>query len=515
VGERQYLVPPLNAGAAVALFTERARALGVDLHGDPAVADLCRLLDGLPLAIELAAARTKVLAPAQMLARLGQRLDLLSASTRDIPERQRTLRATIDWSYELLDEDERKLFVRLGIFLGGWTLEAAEVVASADLDTLQSLVDKSLVRNDGQRFGMLEVVREYAIERLRAVDDIADLSDKHAHFFLDLVEQAAQDVQGDQPASWMPRLEAEHNNLRAALDRFVQSGAVDLELRLVAAAWRFWFDQGYWDETRQALERALGSSSAPTPHRARALHGAAWIEWRQMGDTAGARKFAEEGLRIGRELEDRQLVARSLSTLGVLAYVEGDSDRSTAFLEESVALYRSIGDLRGVGAATTNLALGCLRSGDYRQAADLFAEILSTARHLGDRREATIALLNLGGTETYLGEYESAAAHLGESLRVARDLGLREVIVESLYGLAAVAAGAGENLRSATLVGASQRQGEFGHVLEESDREQLERTVKSIRPALGQDAFDRALENGRAMTLDDAVNYGLAGSAPA
>jgi predicted ATPase len=513
-GEREYLVPPLNAIDAAALFAERARALGVDFQEDPAVADLCRLLDGLPLAIELAAARSKVLSPAQMLARLEQRLDLLTASARDVPERQRTLRATIDWSYELLDQDERELFARLGIFLGGWTLEAAEAVATAGIDTLQSLVDKSLVRSIGQRFSMLEVVRDYAIERLRALGDMADLSDTHAQFFLDLIEQADRELQGDRRTSWMPRVEVEHSNVRAALDRFVQSGAVDLELRLIAAAWRFWFDQGYWDETRQALERAIASTSAPTADRVRALNGAAWIEWRQLGDIAAARRFAEEGLHIGRDLQEHQLVARSLSTLGVLAQMEGDWDRATSYLDESVTLFRSVGDLRGLVAATTNLAHGPFMSGDYRQAADLFAETLSITRQLGDRREAAISLLNLGAAERYLGEFGSAAAHLGESLRVARELGFREVIVESLYGLAAVAAGEGESLRSATLVGAAQRQAEFGHVLEESDRKQLEQTLDSIRPVLGRDAFQRALEEGRAMTLDAAVDYALDGLAP-
>jgi tetratricopeptide (TPR) repeat protein len=360
---------------------------------------------------------------------------------------------------------------------------------------------------------MLEVVREYAIERLRALDDVTDLADKHEQFFLDLVEQAAREVQGDQQASWIPRLEDEHNNLRAALDRLGQRGAMDLELRLVAAAWRFWFDQGYWDETRQALERALASGSSPTSERARALHGAAWIKWRQMGDIAAATKLAEESLRIGRHLQDRQLMARSLSTLGVFAQTEGNSDQSTSLLEESVTISRSAGDLRGVLTATTNLAHVPLRSGDYRRAADLFQEALSIARQLGDRREVTVSLLNLGGTEPLLGEYGSAAAHLGESLRVARELGLREVIVESLYGLAAVAAGTDDNLRSATLIGAAQRQAEFGHVLEESDRQQLEQTLNSIRPVLGKDGFERAVENGRAMDLDAAVAYALAGPA--
>ena len=227
-GEWEYAVPPLPQNDAIALFTERARALKTDFEPDAAVAEVCRRLDGLPLAIELAAARVKALGPQQLLDRLGRRLDVLTSGTRDVPTRQRTLRATIDWSYELLAPTEQELFMRLAVFVGGWTLDAAEAVADAGIDTLESLVVKSLVGRNADRFGMLETLREYALERLDASGQGERLRDRHARFFLELAEMGHPEVERGE-ARWTRRLGAEHDNLRVALQHFVEAGDSGLE----------------------------------------------------------------------------------------------------------------------------------------------------------------------------------------------------------------------------------------------------------------------------------------------
>jgi predicted ATPase len=503
-GEVEYPVPPLASPEAVSLFCERAR-------DDPSeeVAELCARLDNLPLAVELAAARTKALTPVQILERLSHRLDLVRGGGRDADPRQQTLRATIEWSYDLLSDEEQRLFGALSVFAGSCTLDAAEQVAEADLDTLQSLVEKSLLRFSNERYWMLETIREYALERLEEAGEADDHRDRHARFFSGLAEKAAQELVGKQQASWIERLADEHDNFRSALQHFVMSGAADLELRLVAAMWNLWFNLGYWEEARLALEHALASSSGATTDRVKVLQGMAWIAYRRDGDITSSQRFGEEALRLSRELDDPVLAARSLRQLGVAAQAEGNLKRATELLEDSARLSRSVGDLRGVGSAANNLAHIPLLVGDFGRAADLFEESLSVAQKLGNELDRAAALLNLGQAERGLHDYRAAATHLTESLSLARDIGIREVIVEALYALAAVAAGMDDAERAATLIGAAQGQADFGHVLEEFERGQLERTVETIRPILGDERFESALDAGRAMSLETAVEYAV------
>ena len=503
LGEVEYAVPPLASAEAVSLFCERSR-----LEPSDEISELCGRLDNLPLAVELAAARTKALTPAQVLERLSQRLDLLRGG-RDADPRQETLRATIEWSYELLSEEERRLFRGLSVFPGGCTLEAAEEVAGAEVDTLQSLVEKSLVRFSNARYWMLETIREYALERLEQAGEADGLRNRHGHFFLGLGEEAAQELEGPQQAIWIERLDDEHDNLRTALQHFVGSGAAEMERRLVAALWNLWFNLGYWAETRRALEHAQASSSGATADRVRVLQGMAWIAYRQDADVASSRRFGEEALRLSRELDDAVLAARSLRQLGVAAQAEGDQERATYLLKEAARLSRSVGDLRGVGSAANNLAHIPLLAGDYRRAADLFEEALSVAQQLGNELDRAAALLNLGQAQRGLHDYRAAAMHLTEVLTLARDIGIREAIVEALYALAAVAAGMDEGERAATLIGAAQGQADFGHVLEEFERQQLEGTVETIRMVLGEEGFEKALGVGRAMSLETAVVYAV------
>jgi len=500
-GEVEYSVPPLASAEAVSLFCERSR-----LEPSDEISELCARLDNLPLAVELAAARTKALTPLQILERLSQRLDLLKGG-RDADPRQQTLRATIEWSYELLSEVERHLFWWLSVFSGGCTLEAAEEVAGAELDTLQSLVEKSLVRFSNARYWMLETVREYALERLERAGEADERRDRHGRFFLALAEEAAKELEGPQQAIWIERLDDDHDNFRAALQHFVILGAADLELRLVAPLWKLWFNLGYWEEARRALEHALASSSAATTDRVKVLQGVAWIAYRQDGDIALSRRLGEEALRLSRQLDDAVLAAGSLRQLAVAAQAEGEQERATDLLEEAARLSRSVGDLRGIGTATNNLAHIPLLAGDFRRAADLFEKSLSVARQLGNELDRGTALLNLGQAERGLHDYHAAATHLTESLTIARDIGIREAIVEALYALAAVAAGMDEAERAARLVGAAQCQADFGHVLEEFERRQLEGTVETIRMVLGDEGFEKALGVGRAMSLETAVEY--------
>ena len=261
-GEVDYPVPPLAGSEAVELFCIRSR-----LEPSEEIAELCARLDDLPLAVELAAARTSVLSPRQILERLSQRLDLLRGG-RDADARQRTLRATIEWSYDLLTEEEKRLFAALSVFAGGCTLEAAESVCDADLDALQSLVDKSLLRHTDERFWMLETIREFALERLEDSGGAEDLRRRYTAYFLELGELAKPELRDWSSSVWFDRLEAEHDNIRAVLGDALEHGRADVALRLGAAAFEFWLARGYWSEGRRWLEPALAAATirafAPT-----------------------------------------------------------------------------------------------------------------------------------------------------------------------------------------------------------------------------------------------------------
>lgn len=510
-GEWEYAVPSLLPIEALALFTERAKALKAGFEPDDAVAEICRHLDGLPLAIELAAARVKVLAPTQLLERLSGRLDLLTDGARDLPARQRTMRATVEWSCDLLVPDEQDLFARLGVFSGGWTLDAAEAVCQANLDGIQSLVAKSLVGHVQGRFTMLETIRECAVERLHTSSVRDGLWNRHARFFLALAEEAAPALErGDQEA--FGRLDIEHDNVRAALDHFIHSGESELEVRLVAAIWHFWFDQGLWHEASRAVERALASSSGTTPARVAVMHGVAWTASRQ-GDARAGYALAEESLRLSRELGDDRLIAWSQRIMGVCVMDE-DRERASELFEKSAGFSESAGDMLGLSASLNNLAITATATGDHRRAVDGLRRALAIARQSRDPRGSSIFLMNLATAERRLGEYRQASAHLAESLAMARLIGLREVIVEVLYGAADLAARVGDYASAGRLVGAGQREGDFGHILEQDDRDEFEHTLSSIRQNLGEDGLYQSIAAGNAMTLDSALEYLQAGSGP-
>ncbi len=506
--EREYPVPPLPQSEAIALFTARARAMDPEFNADRAVSDICSAVDGLPLAVELAAARIKVLSTDQILARLSHRLELLTGRGRDTPLRQQTVRATIEWSHELLTQAERDLFARLAVFAGGWSVEAAEDVCGAELEVLEGLVAKSVVRHQRRRFSMLELIREYATERLGALAGRDELAQRHAEFFLSFAERIESDVELGLPDTWESRT-AEDLNLRLALDHFVQRGDANSELRLVAAAAEHWFLRGSWEECERMLQHALAGNTQPTAARATALRAAGWISGRR-GDASTANVYLDEALLIARTLGDDALTARVLRAVAAAERwgASPDSGRIATLHAEALRLARAAGDAVGVSSLLNNIGLETYFAGDLAGAAAVQAEAVATARAAGARRSVAIALLNLGYTYGRLREDARAWACFRESLELAHDLGLLECAVEGLYGLAWVTGSSGDHEATATLLGAAAREGSFGWVPENDD---MVRTVNeatdSARRGLGDEQFETTYAVGRATSLDALIAW--------
>jgi len=496
-GEHEHPVPPLglpplpdplhppspaalSRHEAVALFVERAAAVRPDFAltaaSTPAVAAICRRLDGLPLALELAAARVKLLPPQALLARLDRRLAVLTGAPRDAPARQQTLRATLDWSYALLGPSERTLLARLAVFAGGFSLEAAEAVgagaaeAAAEggaappldvLDGLGSLVDHSLLRQEAPPdgapcFRMLETVREYARERLEQSGEAAAVRRRHAAYFLALAERAAPGLSGPAQGAWLERLEGEHDDLRAALAWAAadeQSGAAGL--RLAGALGRFWEARGHFSEGLHWLEQALeASAGAPSGARAAALYAAGVLAGRarQADDPGGAaRTRFEQGLALFREAGDQRGVAACLDQLGTLARERGDHGLGRALCEQSLALRRAIGDRWGIATSLIHLA-GVLREqGDYGRARELLQESLALRRAIGDRWGIATSLIHLGWLALDEGDDATAGGLLEEGLARSRELGNTGGVATSLNRLAALAEKQGDYARAAAL----------------------------------------------------------------
>ena len=425
-GEWEVAVDPLREREAVELFMQRAAAVRSDFVASGEVAEICRRLDCLPLAIELAAARVKALSLSVLLERLEQRLPLLAGGSRSAPERQRTLRATIAWSHDLLTAAEQDLFARLAVFAGGCTLEAAEEICGADLDEIASLVDKSLLRRTADRYWMLETIREYAAERLSERGDADAFYRRHAEHFLALAEQAAPELEREGQTVWLERLDRDHDNFRAATEWASGSRDQRLELRLVCSLWWFWYMRGHWHEGRQALERALAANNGEDLDlRTRAFNGVAWFAQRQ-GDRDAWKRNAEECLRLGRDLGDTQTSGRALRSLATHASTGGDNAGATTLFAASAQLSTSVGDTWNLAIIANNRGYQARAAGDFAGAVDLFEEAVSLSRALGDRRGIASMLINLAGAELSLGEHVRAAAHIKEGLVTARELMHRE-----------------------------------------------------------------------------------------
>ncbi len=517
-GEQEMVVPPLRPADAVALFMARARAALPTFEDNEldrqAIDEICRRLDGLPLAIELAAARVKLLSPRALQGRLGRRLQLLTGGARDLPERQQTLRATIDWSYELLAATEQRLLARLSVFYSGCTLEAAEEVCEASLDDLASLVDKSLLgrhdRADEIRFVLLETIREYAFERLRDLGEIDELRRRHADHYLGFAEQAHLEMRGAGQVRWLAALDSEHQNLRAAIEYVRGAGEKELELRFVAALWFFWIVHGHLTEGMTTVERALeGSTSQPPLLRADALRTVAALAHR-LGDTRRAKMYAKESVGLYREVGDLGGEAAALTTLAGAALVEGDGARARELYEQALDSTRNLNDPFRLASALGNLGYLLLMEGDNDRAGKLFEEGLIVFRRLSSEEGVARSLLNLGFASWQRSAFSEAAALMRESLRRFATIGSREGIAYCLEGLAAEAVSEGNGARAARLLGASEAVCLSLELTLDPFELALHRwSVAEGRRVLGEDVFEREFAAGKALSVDAAAELAL------
>jgi predicted ATPase len=409
---------------SAALFIQRAQAVQpsfeVTAANTPAVVEICVRLDGLPLALELAAARIPVLSPQAMLKRLDERLKLLRSGARDLPARQQTLRNTLAWSYDLLNDDERRLFAWLGVFAGGFTLEAAEAVCDAELDTLASLVDKNVIRREGERFSMLETVREYALEQLRSSGNEETVRGRHAACFAELAEQSYIE-QFERESEWSVRLEREHDNLRAALDWFVRTEGRRF-LRLTGALGWFWHVHSHLAEGRARLAQALAGTSDRNEDRARALAAAGRLAaW--QGDVAAARLLIEEAISIWQELGWDQEVAFALYDLGWGYIIAGDDPAARRCLEESLELQRSIGQPFLVNRAQVGFFLALVSMHEVDTVERLAPAALQLAQEVGDLRSEHYVHHYRGDCALIRGDPTWAEQHYHRALESAVELG--------------------------------------------------------------------------------------------
>jgi predicted ATPase/predicted Ser/Thr protein kinase len=579
-GEREYPVPPLGlpaagAGAdspAVQLFVLRAQdakpSFELDAGNLPAVAEICRRLEGIPLAIEIAAARIKLLPPEQILARLAEkRLSFLSGTSKDA--RGGTLRDAIDWSYNLLDDSGKAVFARLGVFVRGCTLDTAEAVVGGSLslefgevlDGIAQLVDNSLIRQeegaDGEpRFRMLETIREYALDRLAASGALEEARDGHLERYLTLAETAEPELTRAGQAVWLERLTEENDNIRAALAWSFESGKLDVGLRLAGALVRYWSIRGLMTEGRRWLGDALGAATGVTPAILSKGYYAAGFAALGQGDYVQAKVHFEEALALAREAGDVRLEAQSLQQIGwivmtrgryedahneravelatkalelsqqigekmvqsgalnILAEVaaeSGDNDKERSLYEQSLALRRELGDRRLIANSVLMLGNADLIRGDYDRATPLLQEGLSLAKELHDTWTMSLALIYLGRVALQgNGDVDEASALFGEALALAKERGDKRVAAECLQGLAAALGVRGESELAARLFGSAEALlDSIGATPSAAEVATTERFVPFARDPLGDEQFERARAAGAALSADDAIGLAL------
>jgi predicted ATPase/DNA-binding CsgD family transcriptional regulator len=578
-GETAWNVPPLSLPPrdpifdptvltqyeAVRLFVDRAKAVAPDFdltpHNARAVVQVCRRLDGLPLALELAAARVKVLGVAQIAERLDHALQLLTRANAVAPPRHHTLRAMLDWSHDLLSVQAQTLLRRLSVFAGGFTLEAAEVVCASDgiaqadvLDLLSALVDKSLVDVERwqvgtRRYRLLEAIRQYSQEQLDRAGETGPFSVRHAQWCLNLVAGAEEGLRGAQQAAWFEQLESEHDNLRAGLSRASDPA---LQLQLATVLFYFWGRRGFLSEGRRWLTLALGNAQSlhPTPTHAKALYSAAQLAYLQ-GDPAAARSLAVQSIAVSKQLGDTQSYAYALTFLGLAAAQQGDIETARAVGTDSVALFREVGDTWSLAMALHCLGITTREAGDYNLARPLIEESMALFRMAGDHWGVALVLLNVGSLEFLRQNYGAARAAFEASLTIFQqvgdtwavnaalhglgrvalkqrdyttarlqlqavlssrwDLGDKQGIAEALAGLAAVARAQGQLRRAAALGGAAEALFEsIGSRIGSFERANFSQIVADLSQAIGENLFATIWAEGRAMTVDQAVQYAFA-----
>jgi non-specific serine/threonine protein kinase len=538
-GEFDWRVPSLRETEAVALFIQRAEAVqprfALTETTAAAVTEVCRRLDGIPLAIELAAARLKILSAEQIAARLagrvGERFRLLTGGSRAAVPRQQTLRATMDWSCQLLKAPERALLACLSVFAGSWSLEAAESVGGSEpdphdrLELLTALADQSLVvvedRGGEARYRLLETTREYAHELLAAAGELGSARARHLTYFLGIAEAAAVNLGGAEQSAWIRRLEADHDNLRAALEFCLAGGGdSDVALRLTAALWRFWAVRGHLHAGRMFLAAALDLPGAGPPGLARlhALQGAGNLA-RLQGDRPRAREYFAESLAIARAIGNRRLTAQALGSLALVIHDQADYAEASSLYGECLALCRSIDDLRGIAGSLANLASVASDQGDDAAARPLYEESLARWRELGDRQVLATVLSNLGPLAARQGDLQAALGFLRECLTLCSELGDRRNTAFALEGMAVCLArrgGPGDAAGAAQLLGAAEALRQATGILRPPvDGERHERLVESVGAELGAGAFTAAHSVGREATVEWAIALALELSAGA
>lgn len=537
-GELEFALAPLSlpvdrsvnaveASEACHLFIERAQQARSDFvltdDNAGAIADACHLLDGLPLALELAAARIRVFSPEALVGRLNDRLALLTGGAGDRPDRHRTLRSTIDWSYHLLREGERAFFRDLAVFNGGATFEAAEVVAGQgqdSLDALTALVGHSLLRQredeGGEiRFAMLQTIRDYATEILAEDPGRESLLQRHAHYYLHLAESIAD--KADSRPTELDRLDADHDNMRAALEWWLERGdnahpeGDALALRLTIALGRYWYTHGHAVEGGRWLERALGAGGegAPDEDRARALR-LIGIMMEQQRHLERARALFEEALDLFRNIGDRSGEASCLNSLGVVNRSLNDLDAAEKLFEESVALRREIGDEPGTASSLGNLAIVAIDRGEYDRAWDLLGDTMRLDRTRGDEWGVTVSIASKGVIQLERGDLDGATATTGDALRRFVEMGEADGTAEALETFAGIAVAQERFVRAARIAGgAASLRRSAGIPLAPIDVERLQRWLEPARAELGAAAFENASREGAAMTKEQAVKYAL------
>jgi predicted ATPase len=504
-GEVEYAVPPLALPDAVELFCRRSQ-----LEPEEVIHELCRRLDSLPLAVELAAARTSVLSPTQIVERLSKRLDLLKGG-RDTEARQQTLRATIEWSYDLLSDAEKTLFARLAVFIGGCTLDAAGVVAEADIDTLQALVEKSLLQGSDERFWMLDTIREYAAERLEEQGQ-RDQTVRGLAVYLRTVIQDGRRTLGETEdlTPLVTRIAKELDNLRAAIEWGLAAPEPELALRLAIESGRFAPRIGLTpSEQSQWLHRGLRAAGTVSPTtRADALYSAGGAAY-ALGDFEKATQFLEQSLRLHRDLGDDSASIAVLYQLGAAAMGTGDDDRARDFFEQSLESATRFSDTRGVSRALAALGDLKVRLGELAHASELLERSAKLARDAGDRYFLTNVLLGSGDVALAKRELSRATRLYCEAVRLSRDLNDSRNAIYGLAALAAAAGAAGNAERAGRLWGAlAILEQSSGWLVLSHERSKYEDRVAACANAAPR-AFAAAVDDGRTMTLDEAVDYAL------
>jgi predicted ATPase len=511
-GEQQYEVPPLAQADAVELFTQLARQVAPAFQPDEHVSEICRRLDGLPLALELAAARAKLLAPAQILERLGRSLNVLTTGARDVPERQRTLRAAIEWSYELLSEEERQLFARTSVFAGSFTLEAAEQVCGAPVDGVAALVDHSLLRQTaGGRLFMLETISEYARERLDQSGDAEARRDSHAEFYLKLAEDAAvRQFEADTQLQALTSLTQERGNLRAALARFEEDGRNDLLLRLAAAPGNSWLMRGELAEGRRWLDAALANQVGGLRTVEQALRYSFWIAVHQ-GDIERAEKLAAERMRNAETLGDQVRIAGAVSASARVAEMRGDYWQARKLHQQAVELNRGIADDSLIANTLMWLGRTELLCDDYPRARAAFEEAIRLSRTTGHTDVLATSLKGLAETALHEGRFDEAELLYRETVPLWRDLGSEEYLAYAIGGLAAAAVNRGDLARAGRLAGVEEA------ILASAEQEcdPFQDKVRErfhlgpLRDHRADPTIAAAWADGRDLAVDEAIAYAL------